>query len=100
MKKLLLPLIFFLSTAFSFAAVNINTASESQLISLSGIGPAKAKAIIQYRDANGAFKTTADIQKVNGIGPAIFERIQSDITIDKAPEKPAAAKPALSSTAK
>ncbi|MEL0506535.1 ComEA family DNA-binding protein, partial [Neisseria gonorrhoeae] len=46
----------FIADAFSLAAVNINAASQQELEALPGIGPAKAKAIAEYRAQNGAFK--------------------------------------------
>ena len=60
--------------------LNINTASLNELISLPGIGNAKASAIISYREANGPFKSTADIQNVKGIGPSLYEKIKAYIT--------------------
>lgn len=61
--------------------ISINTASESELTTLDGIGPSKAKAIIEYRNANGPFKTIEDIKKVSGIGDAAFEKIKNRITV-------------------
>ena len=61
--------------------ISINTASESDLTTLDGIGPSKAKAIIEYRNANGPFKTIEDIKKVSGIGDAAFEKIKNRITV-------------------
>lgn len=60
--------------------VNINTADESELISLPGIGPATAKKIIDYRENNGAFIDIEDIKKVRGIGNAKFESMKDLIT--------------------
>ena len=60
---------------------NINTASQAELETLPGIGPAKAQAIIQYRQENGPFKEIADIQSVSGIGPVIFENLRARITV-------------------
>lgn len=54
--------------------INLNTASVDQLQQLSGVGAKKAEAIIQYRNNNGQFKTIDEIQKVKGIGPALFEK--------------------------
>lgn len=62
--------------------VNINTATEDELIeSLKGIGPSKAKAIIKYRDKNGAFKKIEHLKKVKGIGPATFAAIESQLVV-------------------
>ena len=60
--------------------VNINTADESELISLPGIGPATAKKIIDYRENNGAFIEIEDIKKVRGIGQTKFESMKDLIT--------------------
>jgi competence protein ComEA len=62
--------------------ININTAGESELDSLQGIGPATAKAIIQYRNANGGFKSIEEIKKVKGIGDSKFNSIKDSITVD------------------
>ncbi|MGR9101161.1 MAG: ComEA family DNA-binding protein, partial [Gammaproteobacteria bacterium] len=68
MKKLAFLLILLSFNAFS-APVNVNTASAQELSdALKGIGLKKAEAIIQYREANGAFKTLSDLSKVKGIG--------------------------------
>ena len=60
--------------------VNINTASKEELMKLTGIGEAKAKAIIEYRSKT-RFNTIEDIKKVNGIGDAMFAKIKDDITV-------------------
>lgn len=54
--------------------ININSASQSDLEKLSGIGPAKAKAIIEYREKNGNFQDVKDLEKVKGIGPATMSK--------------------------
>jgi competence protein ComEA len=61
--------------------ININTASVEELDKLPGIGPAIAKAIIDYRAKNGPFKQIADINDVKGIGDALFEKIKDQITV-------------------
>lgn len=61
--------------------ININTASQAELETLSGIGPVLAGAIIQFRRENGPFEKTSDIQSVAGIGPATYEKIKSSITV-------------------
>lgn len=63
------------------AAVNINTATQSELEAIRGVGPAKAKAIISYRDANGAFKSVQELDKVKGFGKASVEKLQGELTV-------------------
>jgi len=65
----------------AFGAVNINSATQEQLETLNGVGPVKAKAIIDYRNKNGRFKTLEDIKKVDGIGDATFDKIRGDIQL-------------------
>ncbi|MFN8386103.1 MAG: ComEA family DNA-binding protein [Anaerolineales bacterium] len=62
--------------------VNINTASQSELETLPGIGPTTAQKIIEYREENGPFESTEDIMNVSGIGPGTYERIKDLITVD------------------
>lgn len=61
--------------------VNINTASQSELDELPGIGPSTAQKIIEYREENGNFETIEDVQNVKGIGDAKFEEIKDKITV-------------------
>lgn len=61
--------------------VNINSATESELTTLPGIGPSKAAAIIAYRDENGAFQTIEDLKNVSGIGDKTFEKLQPFINV-------------------
>ncbi len=60
--------------------ININKASTEELKSLPGIGDAKAKAIVDYRNNNGPFKNIEDIKKVSGIGTKLYEEIKTFIT--------------------
>ena len=62
--------------------VNINTATEDQLMKLPGIGEVRAAAIIAYRSRHGAFSGEEDIMQVSGIGNALFENIRDFITVD------------------
>lgn len=68
------------STADS-GLVNINTASETELCTLSGIGSSKAESIIKYRTENGNFSTIEDIMKVEGIKDGLFQKIKDSITV-------------------
>lgn len=61
--------------------ININTATQEELTSLSGIGEAKAKSIIKYREENGNFKSIEDIMKVSGISENLFAKIKENITV-------------------
>lgn len=61
--------------------VNINTAGPEELMTLSGIGEARAQAILSYREENGDFSTIEDIKNVSGIGEGIFDRIKNMITV-------------------
>lgn len=57
-----------LTLAQDLAPININTADAELLVELPGIGPAKADAIIQDREANGPFSDLDDLSRVSGIG--------------------------------
>ena len=61
--------------------VNINTATQSELETLTGIGEVKAKAIIEYRSSNGNFTSIEEIMNVSGIGDAVFAKIKDYITV-------------------
>lgn len=61
--------------------VNINTASINELTTITGIGEAKAKSIVEYRTKNGNFKNIEEIKNVSGIGDALFAKIKSYITV-------------------
>ena len=61
--------------------ININTASEQELMTLSGIGQAKAQQIIQYREENGLFDTPEDLMNVSGIGEKSFETLKDSIKV-------------------
>lgn len=86
-KKHLVALIlaFFAMIQFAFAAININTATESELETLKGIGPVKAKAIVEYRQKNGSFKTIEDIKNVKGIGDKTFDKLKDQLTVSGTP---------------
>jgi len=61
--------------------VNLNTADATQLETISGIGPATAEAIIDWRESNGPFTNVEQLLDVRGIGPAKFEAMRDAVTI-------------------
>jgi competence protein ComEA len=82
------------SIGSAFAAVDINSANSDALRGIKGIGPAKAKAILEERDAHGPFKDAAELSKrVKGMGGKTVDRLQAEgLTIGPA-TKVAAATP-------
>ncbi len=63
------------------AKININTATREELTSLPGIGPATAERIIQYREANGMFMETAELQNVKRIGEKTYLKLKDLVTV-------------------
>ena len=61
--------------------ININTAGEAELDKLSGVGPALAGRIIQYRTEHGPFARPEDLQNVSGIGAKTYEKMASQVTV-------------------
>ena len=61
--------------------VNINTATVEELDRLPGIGPVKAKAIVDYRTQNGKFKSIEEVEKVKGIKAGEFSKLKDSIEI-------------------
>lgn len=61
--------------------VNLNTATREELMTLTGIGEARAEAILAYRTESGPFRSIEDIMKVSGIKEAAFQKIKEDITV-------------------
>ena len=75
----------------ALAGVNVNTAGQSELEGLPGIGPSKASAIIEYRNANGPFSSCAQLDDVPGIGPATLANIIPQCEIGDGKAAPAGA---------
>ena len=68
-------------SAFKISVVNINTATQTELETLPGIGPSLALKILNYRKENGKFSSIEDIKNVSGIGDAKFENIKNYIRV-------------------
>jgi competence protein ComEA len=87
MKKLLAGLVLSLSMfssglALAMGSVNINQASAQELANaLSGVGMAKAQAIVDYREMHGPFESIQDLVKVSGIGLRIYEMNESKLRL-------------------
>jgi competence protein ComEA len=78
-RKLLVAASLLAAFGHAFAAVDVNTANEDALRGIKGIGAAKAKAILDEREARGPFKDTADLGKrVKGMGGHTVERLQAE----------------------
>lgn len=86
LKSLLLSLALSFS-AFAAGAVNINTANAVELADgLKGVGPAKAQAIITYREAHGPFRSADQLAEVKGIGLATVEKNRDQIEVGAQPK--------------
>lgn len=62
--------------------INLNTATKEELMTLPGVGEAKAASIIQYRTENGGFKSIEDIMQISGIKEGLFEKIKELIKVN------------------
>ncbi len=69
------------ATSGGTTLININSASETELEELPGVGPVTAAAIIDYRTQNGPFATVDDLIDVTGIGPSTLEQIRPFATV-------------------
>ena len=70
-------------TAPTRVLVNVNTADAEELETLTGIGPALAQAIVDYRAEHGAFRSAEDLLLVKGIGEAKLEGFRAEITLEE-----------------
>lgn len=86
-KRLLVIFLLLMSCAVGAAEpVNLNAASADALAAgMVGIGPAKAKAIVDYREAHGPFKTVDDLLQIKGIGAATLDKNREHVTAAAAP---------------
>lgn len=63
------------------ATVNVNTADATALEALTGVGPAIAAKIVEYRTQNGPFKSVDDLAQVSGIGPKTIEGMRAQVVV-------------------
>ncbi|MBM7643162.1 helix-hairpin-helix domain-containing protein [Streptococcus loxodontisalivarius] len=70
------------SSSASSDKINLNSASLTDLQTISGIGEKRAQDIIDYRDSNGGFKSVDELTNVSGIGEKTLEKLKEEVTVD------------------
>lgn len=71
--------------ANSPTVVDLNTADEQTLLALPGIGPARARAILAYRSAHGAFRSVSQLLHIKGIGRSLLRKLRPLVTLSAPP---------------
>ena len=61
--------------------ININTAEKEELMTLTGVGEAKAQSIIAYREEQGGFQSIEELMQIEGIKEGVFNKIKDEITV-------------------
>ena len=89
MIRWLFALLLALAAQLAAAAVNLNTATKEELIAVTGIGPARAQAILDYRAQHGGFKSVDELKDDKGIGARRFESLKAEFTVTQPAAKPA-----------
>ena len=92
MKKILIAcfaLILMMFAGFA-SALDLNSATAAELAALKGVGPVKSKAITDYRDKNGPFKSVDDLKNVKGFGAKTIDKLRPELTVGGAAPVPAA----------
>ena len=85
MKRLLMGLVAALVSTVAMAVVDVNSATQAQLEDVKGLGPVKAKAIVDYRQKNGPFKTLDDLDKVDGFGRKSIDKLRAELSVGNRP---------------
>ena len=80
MKKVLVLLL--LSISFLFGAIDLQTATKKELMSIKGIGAKKAAAILKYRKSN-TINSADDLKNIKGFGPGIISNVKEDKKVSK-----------------
>lgn len=82
LRLLIISFVIIFASVVSAEPVNINHAGEEELAeNLRGVGPKKAKAIIEYREVNGPFYSADELINVKGIGPKTLEKNKESILV-------------------
>lgn len=81
LMSLFLTMVLSIGLAYATDKININTATQSELQTLNGVGEATAAAIIQHREENGMFKSVDDLINVKGIGSKKAEKLIDSVTV-------------------
>ena len=82
--SVILAILLMIGISVQAAPVDINSATADEIaIAMSGIGPAKAKMIVEYRTLNGAFASVDEISKVKGVGQKTLEKNRVNIYVSK-----------------
>jgi competence protein ComEA len=81
MRRLIFFLLLCLAAPWVLAALDLNSATETELDALPGVGPSRAQAIIEHRAKNGPFASVEDLRNVKGIGDKTFAELKPLLTV-------------------
>ncbi|HEY9194443.1 MAG TPA: helix-hairpin-helix domain-containing protein [Methyloversatilis sp.] len=95
MRHLICAVLLCLSSASALAVIDLNSASASELDGLPGIGPGRAQAIVDYRQAHGPFTSVDDLGKVKGIGDKTLAEVRPLVIVGQRAGAAAEAGPSI-----